>query len=153
MATKKKPAKKAKPVKAKAAPKKSTPKAAKKRTASPRSQTLPGMEQVRHVKLDRLCEGISECRAEMNEQRTLEGEKCRSALVYMHDNTITTYRYAGVELVRVPGEEKLRVRTTKEAATLETEDEGSGQNAGEIADALTPDDERLAEQADDASDE
>lgn len=148
MATKKKPVKKAKPVKA--AKKAGKRKAAKPKRQTPRSQTLPGMEQVRHTKLDRLCEGISECREEMNEQRGIEAEKCRGALVYMHDNSITTYRYAGVELVRVPGEEKLRVRTSKEKATLETDDEetGSGLTAREIAEALTPDEERLEEQGD-----
>ena len=134
-APKKKPAPKkaAKPAK-KAAP---TPKA---RRSRPQSQTLPGFEQVRHSRLDRLCEGIAEVRTEMNEQRTIEGEKCRAALVYMHDAKVTTYRFAGVELVRVPGEEKLRVRTTKESATLET-DTGTGQDEGEIADALTKGDD------------
>jgi hypothetical protein len=133
-----------KPSKKKAPPKKSAPKikakvktAKKKVVARLKAQALPGMEQVRHVKLDRLCEGISECRAEMNEQRSIEGEKCRAALVYMHDNKVTTYRFAGVELVRVPGEEKLRVRTTKESATLETEDEGTGQAPEAIGEALT----------------
>lgn len=144
--SKKKAPKKAAPKKAKPATKPKAKAAKTTKSTRPRAQTLPGMEQVRHTKLDRLCEGISECREVMNDQRGIEGEKCRSALVYMHDNNVTTYRYAGIELARVPGEEKLRVRSSKEKATLETEDTGRGQEPSETAEALTPDDERLAEQ-------
>ena len=148
MTKKKAPKKKAAPKKAVKAVKKAAP-TSKARRSRPQSQPLPGFEQVLHSRLDRLCEGIAEVRTEMNEQRTIEGEKCRAALIYMHDHKVTTYRFAGVELVRVPGEEKLRVRTTKESATLESDDEGTGQDAGQIAEALTKGD--TLEDADDPS--
>ena len=59
----------------------------------------------------------------INKGRTDEKEDQRMALREMHDKGVTSYRYAGVELVRIPGEEKLRVRTSKEDATDSTEPE------------------------------
>jgi hypothetical protein len=83
----------------------------------PRSQPLPGMEQVRNRNLDRACESIGESRDQMNRIRREEADDLRGALREMHDKNVVVYRHAGVELVRVPGEEKIRVRTTKEAAS------------------------------------
>lgn len=88
-----------------------------------KSKPLPGMEGVVHARLNELCEHISETRAQVNQLRGEDNDLCRNALTYMHDNKVRTYRFAGVELARVPGEEKLRVRTSKETAT--TEDEAS----------------------------
>ena len=117
MANKKKtPARAAKPAK------KATRTAQKRRSTTPRSQALPGFEGVRHARLDRLCEGISEVRAIINGNDAIDAEKCRLALEYMHANNIKSYRFANVEMARVPGAEKLRVRTSKEKATAETED-------------------------------
>jgi hypothetical protein len=84
---------------------------------NPRAQALPGLEQVRNIKLDRLCESIGDGREVINKQRTEEKADLRNALREMHDRNVTVYRHAGVELVRIPGEEKLRVRTSKEDAT------------------------------------
>lgn len=109
-------------------------------TPSPRSQALPGMEQVRNVRLDRFCESIGEGREKMNVLRNEEKGDLQGALREMHDKRVTAYRHAGVELVRVPGsrrvfiacfgvgEEKLRVRTSKEGASdiTETDDESAG---------------------------
>lgn len=80
------------------------------------------MEEARHTALDRFCERIGEIRDELNTLRGDEGDQSRSALSYMRAAGVTSYRHAGVELVRVPGEEKLRVRTSKEQATAETEE-------------------------------
>jgi hypothetical protein len=106
-------------------------KAAKKKTArkdedrpkrTPRSAALPGMEQVRDVVLDRLCESIGDARDQ-------------AALTRMRERKITTYQHAGVEMARVPGEEKLRVRTSKEKATASTDD---SHTASDAADAAAP---------------
>lgn len=39
----------------------------------------------------------------------------------MKKHRVRTYNFAGVELARVPGAEKLRVRTSKEKATTEVD--------------------------------
>ncbi len=154
-------AKKAKKPKAakKAAPKKAakvvkmTPKAkVKVRKPSPRSQVLPGMEQVRNRSLDRICEGISETRADMNRLRGEDKDLMMQGVKVMQADEVTAYRFAGVELVLVPGDVKLRVRTMKagdvngDGAAEET---GSGQDAGEIAESLTAGDDAAAPEGDD----
>jgi hypothetical protein len=58
----------------------------------------------------------------------------------MRRNERTTYQHAGVTLVRVPGEEKLQVKTTRErTATAEAPtDAGGDASAGKSEDS-TPD--------------
>ena len=80
----------------------------------PRSQTLPGMEQVRRGALDNICEGIHDCRQQKNAALVEEGRLDVSALQFMVREQIVVYRHAGIELARIPGAEKLRVRVTKE---------------------------------------
>lgn len=114
----KKPAPKKKPAKAiKHTPKK----AAKKvmRSASPRSQVLPGMEQVRNRSLDRICEGISDTRADKNRLIAEEKDLMNQAVTVMQKDTVSVYRYHGVELLLVPGDVHLRVRTVKEKANAD----------------------------------
>jgi hypothetical protein len=106
-----KPAKGAKPPKAK--------KASKPRAKGPRSQALPGMGQVRNSKLDNICEGIAEERAASNAANQEEKQLTSTALQVMQASKVTAYRHAGVELSRVPGAEKLRVRLTKETGDAE----------------------------------
>ena len=89
---------------------------------SARSQALPGMEAQWIVKLDNACERISDTRAELNKLREDEAGDERIALDLMRTHDLRSYRHAGVELVRVPGEEKLRVRTSRTSATAESED-------------------------------
>lgn len=72
------------------------------------------MEQVRSRRLDNVCEGIAEERALMNKARLDEKGLIQSALQAMQKADVTIYRHGGVELARVPGAEKLRVRLTKE---------------------------------------
>jgi len=90
--------------------------------AAPSAQALPTLEHVRHATLDRLCEAIGEDRDIINARRASEQENCREALDEMHHHGVTSYHFAGVELVRVPGQEKLRVRTSKEDATRASEE-------------------------------
>lgn len=81
---------------------------------TPKSQALPSMEQVRHTKIDNAAEHIAEYRADMNECRTQEQTWISTALREMQAAGVMTYKHAGVELVRVPGDEKLRVRSLKD---------------------------------------
>lgn len=95
-----------------------------KRRTPAATPPVPGMEQVRYSDLDARCVSIAEIRAELNAKEKEDAEECRQALDEMRAHGLQTYRHAGVELSRVPGEEKLRVRTSKEKATAETEDDG-----------------------------
>lgn len=81
------------------------------------------MERQRIVALDNCAEAIAEIRAEKNELIQREGEQENIGLKLMRKHDKTSWRHAGVELVRVPGEEKLRVRTSKNKATAEVEPE------------------------------
>ena len=95
---------------------------ARTRKPGARSQALPGMEQIRNVRLDHACEGIAETRSNMNALRLDERSDMQAALAEMHTKGLTSYHHGGVELVRVPGAEKLRVRTVKEPATGQTDE-------------------------------
>lgn len=101
------------------------------RTRKPRTQPLPGMEDARIKSLDDICASISETREELNKLRGEEGDLEKKALGLMRTHDQSSWRHAGVELVRVPGEEKLRVRTSKTKATAET-DEDEDADAGEV---------------------
>lgn len=141
--TKKKAAKKAAPKKKAAKVVKMTPKAktAKPRAASPRSQVLPGMEQVRNRSLDRVCEAISDVRGDLNrlrgEEKDLQGQAVR--VMTESKPPVTVYRFAGVELVLVPGDVHLRVRTLKSDANSDApaEPAPSGQDAAATLDEMT----------------
>jgi len=84
------------------------------------------MEQVRDRMLDRLCESIGDTRDQMNRLRQDEAADTSNALRRMQDKGTSHYIHAGVELTRVPGSDKLRVRRTsaddaQEANTVEGE--------------------------------
>lgn len=93
----------------------------------PKSTPLPGMEQVVHAHLNTLCEHIGENRDEMNRRRGEDKDMCQNALSYMHTNKLESYQHAGVELVKLSGEERLRVRTSKANATTAAEPVGDDQ--------------------------
>lgn len=88
------------------------------------------MEQVRIGRLDNLCEAIAETRAHQNELRQTEAGNEQAALRVMQQYKASSYRHAGVELVRVPGDEKLRVRTQREP-TASSDAAGDGDEAGD----------------------
>lgn len=81
-------------------------------------QPLPTMEQARHSKLDKLCVSIGDAREAANNAHTDEAAGRQAALNYMHDHELSVYKHAGIELVRVPGEDKLRVRLSKGDTSL-----------------------------------
>ncbi len=87
----------------------------KQKPARPRSQVLPGMEQVRSAKLDNVCEGLAETRSEMAITRENEASWIRQALKVMHEEGIKgSYKHGGIELTLVPGGDKLRIHLLKE---------------------------------------
>jgi hypothetical protein len=105
----------------------------RRRAEKARDQPLPGMEEVRYRDLDNTCNSIAETREEINTLRADETAFEQTALRQMRTHGITSYRHAGVELVRVPGEEKLRVRTARErTATAETEEPDDKGDTGDL---------------------
>ena len=100
--------------------------AATRRAKGPRSTPLPGMGQVRSKKLDNLCEAIGEARGAMNAAKIEEQASIQAALQIMQKENRTAFRHASVELMRVPGAEKLRVRITKEQGDADDADLESG---------------------------
>lgn len=90
--------------------------------AGPRSQPLPGLEQARDAELDNLCEEIAEDRAIENAARKRSQAHIQAALQRMQQKGKNTHRHGGVELARVPGAEKLRVRLTGEEGDAGDED-------------------------------
>lgn len=84
------------------------------------------MGQVRSKKLDNLCEDIGEAREKMNGAKVDEQAAIQAALQVMQKEDRSVFRHAGVELARVPGAEKLRVRLTKEQGDADERDLKSG---------------------------
>jgi hypothetical protein len=104
------------------------------------------MESVRSKRLDNICEAIGEERRAVNAAKQEEVGLIASALQVMQREDVTVYRHARVELSRVPGAEKLRVRLTKEdgdadASDLESDDTTDDTDAGEAAPDEDVDDE------------
>jgi len=60
----------------------------------------------------------------------------------MRQKDVRSYLHAGVELVRVSGEEKLRVRTTAATATAEIVDDPADRPADGPGDGFYGDEER-----------
>lgn len=94
------------------------------------------MEQVRNRRLDNLCEAIGDARETMNSAKNDEQGSIQAALQEMQRGGLQVYRHARVELARIPGAEKLRVRVTKEegdagAGDLELPDTDVEQPAGD----------------------
>ena len=95
-----------------------------------RSQVLPGMEQTRDRRLDNLCESIGEHRGLMNKARVEEQGDIAAALQHMVKKNVSVYKHGGIELARVPGAEKLRVRLTKETGDADEGDLAAGEDDG-----------------------
>ena len=89
----------------------------------PKDTPLPGMEDVRISALNDVAGRIADIREQKNDLIATENEELQTALNLMRKHEKVSWRAHGVEFVRVPGEEKLRVRTSKEKATAEVEEE------------------------------
>lgn len=84
-------------------------KAAKPRAKKPKQQRLLD-DMPKDRILDRLCETIAEAREQANELRTTEKAAMAQALARMQNENLTQYTAHGIELLRVEGQDKLRVR-------------------------------------------
>lgn len=103
-------------------PTKAKTKAGKKKTVM-RQPPLGGMEQVRHVVLDRYCETVGDAKEEIKAQTENVDADIQSALDYMVKNNVTSYHHHGIEFVLRPGSYKLSVRKHREM-TAQMTDEG-----------------------------
>jgi hypothetical protein len=92
------------------------------------------MDRVRNGRLDNLCEAISEDRKSMAAARADEQGSIQAALREMKAKHLGAYKHAGVELAFVPGEDKLRVRLTKDAEDSSQAFEGNGDEAPDAGD-------------------
>lgn len=91
----------------------------------PKTPVLPGMEgMVQDQELDSICSAIADNMHIANEaDETLKGLK-GNGLSALRKKNRTVYKAHGVEIVRVPGDEKLRTRLVK----------GDGADTGEGGD-------------------
>lgn len=98
---------------------------------SPRSQALPGMEQVRNVQLDKITEAIADERRTRNaaavEEKTLKSQAEKE----MQRKGLAVYKNNGVEMVMVPGAPTLRVRLVKQTGEATVEDGTSSGDGGD----------------------
>src|SRR5260221_6386643 len=62
----------------------------------PRSQSLPGMEQVRNARLDNVCEDIAEERRKMNAAKIEEQASIQAALQIMQGAGVQVYKHDGI---------------------------------------------------------
>lgn len=95
-----------------------------------RQGVLPGTESVRSDKLDALCEGIGDERDKMNAARLECQTLIAAALELMTKKNLTVYRHDRIELARIPGADKLRVRVTKEEGDADDTDHDDGDLTG-----------------------
>jgi hypothetical protein len=95
-----------------------------RKNRTPKNKPLPGMEDVRVEEIDETLHSLSDVRRQLNDLRSTEQGLMQRVMRLMREHEVTSARAYGVEAVRVPGEEKLRVRTSKEQATAEVEEDG-----------------------------
>jgi hypothetical protein len=114
--------------------------------STPRSQVLPGLRGARSQKLDNLCEAIGEQRDAKNEATVQEDSLTASALQEMQKRKLQVYKHAGLELARVPGSERLRVRRVKDTGDAAVEQGAtSADNAEQGGDATMPPTDELSD--------
>lgn len=90
-----------------------------------RTAALPGMEDARVEALDDIAASIADCREKKNALAAEEKQLLLTALRLLQEHKRTVWKHEGVELVRVPGDEHVRVRLVKgEAADDEDDDDG-----------------------------
>lgn len=133
---------------AKTAPKPAKAKAAKRGRKAPEQLEL--VKGVRYADLDRFCREIGDNRDEVNELKGEGADLEQGAFKALRLHGVTGYNYAGVTLMIVEGDDKLRVIKARDGQASQggsgslnqPADTGTGQDAGEIADALTDDDDK-----------
>ena len=114
-----------------------------KRQTRAKNVPLVGMEDIRISALDDICSTLSDVRETMNAARGDEKKHLKTALGLMRTHRKQSWRAHGVELVRVPGEEKIRCRTSKEPASAEMEsDDDDWRRSAQRNDSDGPPDQR-----------
>jgi hypothetical protein len=111
---------------------------------SPRTPPLPGMENARVRSLDEIAASIADCREQINELRGTAAGLEQRALKLMKKHNKTVWKHDGVELVLVPGDERLRVRLIKGGGDAEVET-GDSDDVPEEQDEGSEDGETLAD--------
>lgn len=90
---------------------------------------------MQHKVLGPCCEAIADARAQAADARDLEKDQKTIAHQAMKKEDRTSFRSHGIELARVPGEEKLRVRATKkQESTTSVQTEETQPQGGELGD-------------------
>jgi len=91
---------------------------------APEQPGLPEMENMgADKKMDDICRRVANRHAEMNDLRRDDQADYQLALTRLRKIDRMSYNRFGVEMVRVPGEEKLRVRTSgREEASSEVDE-------------------------------
>jgi len=84
----------------------------------PVDRKLPGMTQPQNVRLDLICEGLSEQRDVINNAKREEKSSKAAALQEMLNRNYSVYKHAGIELSLVPGADTLRVHVIKQDGDL-----------------------------------
>lgn len=96
---------------------KKTTKGAKKKAPKtkrlPKEQPLPGMEDVRDSVLSRIAAGVADERHTQASSEATEQSLLHAAQKRMQDKGLSFFRAHGVEFIRVPSDEKFRVRLVK----------------------------------------
>ena len=108
----------------------------KHRNAEPigplKQPALKGMPRIRNAKLDKYAESIGECRDAINSASVNEKHYRAAALKEMQAKAIQFWSHGGVDFIRVPGEDKLKVKTHKDGGSPETggEEESPEESSG-----------------------
>jgi hypothetical protein len=82
------------------------------------------MENARLRSLDEIAASIADCREQRNELKATEDGLLQRAMKLMKKHKKTVWKHDGVELVLVPGDERLRVRLIKGGGDAEVETGG-----------------------------
>lgn len=109
------------------------------RSRRPQTPPLPGLEDLGLIPaLDRVCGTLADIRHELNELRGQEKEEVVTALRELRKASRTAYKSHGIELVRVAGDEKVRVRLVKGegAADAEPDDDNPHLEAMDTENAI-----------------
>lgn len=93
--------------------------AAASRAAKPRDVKLPGMRQPANARLEMLCQSLDTQRDIINNAKLIEKGDIAAALQEMTRRGYLSYKHSGIELIRVPGADKLRVHVVKEEGEMQ----------------------------------
>lgn len=114
----------------------------KKLPKRPTTRPLPGMEGLAAVpSLDGICSSLADIRFQLNDLRGQEKGQLVNALRELRKVNRTMYKSHGIELVRVPGEEKVRARLVAGEGASDVEPTDDGDDLDNGADNASPGDE------------